>query len=100
MVDDYREVVRNQLAPLISENPHRSPFTGEREFRPAIRVEVGKHGAADEPDAGKSPAGLGIETQPAMVVAQQGGRSRFGIPARDDAPADEKVEIAITVEVP
>ena len=61
MVDRYREVVRNQLAPFVSENPHGSPFTGEREFRPAIRVEVGEHGAADEPDAGKRPARLGIE---------------------------------------
>ena len=100
MVDGYGDVVWNQLAPFIPENPQGSPITGEHEFRPTIHVEVGEHGTADESDAGKSATGLGIEAQAAMIVAQQGGRSPFGIAARHDAPADEQVEIAIAVEVP
>src|SRR5438093_7530649 len=99
MVDGDWRVPGRQIAPVISENSHRTPFTGENKFRPPVRVEVRKYSAADQANSSDDAAGRAIELQPTTVVAEQSRRCRLRIPSGDHAPADKKVQVAITVDI-
>src|SRR5205814_6269237 len=99
ITESHRGVPGGEGALVISENPHRPPFTGEDKFRPPVGVEDCKNGAAHEADSGEDAAGLGIKPQPGAVVAEQGGRRRLGITPGKNPSADKEIEIAIAVDV-
>ena len=99
VAESHRGVPGGEAALVISENPHRPPFTGEDKFRPPVGVEVCKNGAAHEADSGEDAAGLGIKPQPGAVVAEQGGRRRLGITPGKNPSADKEIEIAVAVEI-
>src|SRR5690349_9235259 len=52
-----------ECAPVVPKDLERTPFTGQRQYRPAVAVEIGEHGAVDQTETSESRGANCIQFQ-------------------------------------
>src|SRR5262249_43073240 len=77
----------------------RPPFTGKDELRKTISIEIAPDCTTDHADLVQQ-LGVGlIQNEGAIGAAVNPRTGRLGIPSRLDAPANKKIQNAVTVNV-
>src|SRR5437667_11143486 len=78
MVEGHGRVPGNQFAAFVAENPHRSPFTGQDQFRITVSAQIAPDRAADQ--TRQTPTVFFIQLKLFACPTINPRRCRLGIP--------------------
>src|SRR5207247_1830956 len=85
--------------PVVFENPHRPPLTGQNDLRQAVTIKIAKDRAADQADSLEGPAVLGIVNESPAFVPEQPCRDALGVTSAHEPAPNQQIQVAIAIDV-
>ena len=89
----------DKVAVVVEKDANWTPLAREQQIGVAIAVDVAEDRAVHETDVCERAAPRLVRLKPALVIAENSRRCRFGITAWQDASAHEQIQLTIAINV-